>query len=248
MDLFIPSSSGIFIILADFLEPRDLSALSQTARKFRNACINQYIFHPVDDGSGEEALDFSRFYNARSVSYYGQSMEDTEYHFLKLKNLTRITINDAKLYSIEGFETMTNLRILDLRSNEIDDLSPIAKLYNLKVLNIHCNGFTDISLLANLHNLIDLDLSANGKLDLKTIARLTNLQKLHVYFNEQDFVLLRNFVNMRNLNILCYCCADLEFLSGMPDLEILNISAKSYKNSHVLKNLKKLHKIKMYKI
>ena len=247
MDLFIPSSSGIFVILADFLEPRDLSALSHTARKFSKACDIQYIFHPCDDGSTGDTLDLSRFYNAKSVSYYGASMEDEDnFYFLKLKSLTRITINDGKLHTLQGFETMTNLRILNLDTNEFEeDLSPIANLHNLRVLNISCTGTTDISPLKNLHNLIELDLSANDIDDLSPLANLTNLQILDLNCCENDFHLLRNLVNMRKLRLYSQeYDADLDYLTNMHNLEVLKItSSKSCKNMHILDNFKKLYKI-----
>ena len=244
MDLFIPSSSSIFIILADFLDPCDLAALSQTARKFRDACGVEYVFHPNDDGWDGDARDFSQFYNAKSISYQGASMEDDDkYTFLKLKSLTKITINDGKLHSLKGFETLTNLRILDLDTNEFADLSPIANLRDLKVLNISCNDISDISPLKNLCNLVELDLSANDIKDLSPLENLINLQKLDFSCSEDDLYLLRNLVNMRKLRILCHSDSDLDYLTGMHNLEILKLtSSKLCKNMHLLDNFRKLRK------
>ena len=56
---------------------------------------------------------------------------------------------------------LTNLTVLDLRYNPIQDISVLANLTNLTGLDLRYNQIQDISVLANLTNLTELYLSEN---------------------------------------------------------------------------------------
>ena len=56
---------------------------------------------------------------------------------------------------------MTKLKLLNLKSNDIKDISAVAGLTNLIILNLFANSIADISVLTGLTNLASLDLRGN---------------------------------------------------------------------------------------
>jgi len=96
---------------------------------------------------------------------------------------------------------LTNLKWLDLRANQIADMTPLSALTNLKWLDLSSNQILNITPIKALTNLIDLNLRGNQILDISAICALTNLTELNLSDN-----LIRNFspisalTNLTSLN------------------------------------------------
>lgn len=75
---------------------------------------------------------------------------------------------------------LKKLRVLDLSSHDISDLSPLAQLTNLRELYLSYNQIRDLSPLAQLTNLNFLFLESNQIGDLSPLSQLTNLNWLFV--------------------------------------------------------------------
>ena len=75
---------------------------------------------------------------------------------------------------------LKKLRVLDLSSHDISDLSPLAQLTNLRELYLSYNQIRDLSPLAQLTNLNFLFLESNQIGDLSPLSQLTNLTWLFV--------------------------------------------------------------------
>ena len=76
--------------------------------------------------------------------------------------------------------------MLDLESNRISDISPLASLTSLADLDLTHNQISDISPLAsaNLTSLTELDLWGNQISDISPLASLTNLTELWLGANQ----------------------------------------------------------------
>ena len=74
--------------------------------------------------------------------------------------------------------------MLDLPSNQIEDLSPLAGLVNLWYLDLSNNQIEDLSPLAGLVNLQHLDLSNNQIEDLSPLMGLVQLERLDLENNK----------------------------------------------------------------
>jgi formylglycine-generating enzyme required for sulfatase activity len=72
---------------------------------------------------------------------------------------------------------------LDLWSNNISDITPLAGLTNLQWLDLWSNNISDLSPLAGLTNLTRLGLSNNNISDLTPLAGLTNLEWVYLVDN-----------------------------------------------------------------
>ncbi len=109
---------------------------------------------------------------------------------------------------------------LNLASQEISDLVPLADMKNLQFLILHDNQITDLSPLAGLTNLRVLYLGVNRIRDLDLLAGLTNLTQLYMGSNQIQ---------------------DLRPLSGLVNLEILSLRANQISNITPLRSLQNLH-------
>lgn len=99
------------------------------------------------------------------------------YYINYLTSLKYLYLNNMNLTGDLSFlENLTDLRVLDLSSTGISNISILSKLRNLNELYLGGNKITDLSYLENLTNLIKLDLVGNN--DITRIYALRNLINL----------------------------------------------------------------------
>ena len=121
-------------------------------------------------------------------------------HQSDLENINGLLANYKNIGNLTGLEYCINLQVLDLSSNQIQDISLLAYLKNLDLLNLDSNNINDISPLASLTNLVDLFLSSNQIKDISPLASLTNLDDLHLLSNQiNDISPLLSLTNLTSL-------------------------------------------------
>ena len=104
---------------------------------------------------------------------------------------------------------LVNLTYLNLSSNQIVDVSPLATLVNLKRLRLEYNHIVDVAPLAGLRNLKELRLDVNQIVDVSPLAGLVNLERLWLNNNQiVDTSPLRSLKNttIHGGNWVCQCC------------------------------------------
>lgn len=74
---------------------------------------------------------------------------------------------------------MTDLEILLLYGNRIEDISPLAELVNLERLDLSDNHITDIEALSELKELVWLMLDFNQISDISVLLQLTSLEQVN---------------------------------------------------------------------
>jgi internalin A len=79
----------------------------------------------------------------------------------KLRNLTTLDLNSNKIINVKPMAGLTNLTTLDLNSNQIIDVQPLAGLTKLTLLYLGSNKIIDVQPLAGLTKLNYLDLYSN---------------------------------------------------------------------------------------
>lgn len=107
----------------------------------------------------------------------------------KLKNLRRMGLNKCNIKEIDNnINILSNLECLDLRTNNISDISPISNLPKLQYLTISHNNISGLHYrIFKLENLKELDLSHNKiKYIPREIRYLFNLNNLNLSYNEFD--------------------------------------------------------------
>jgi Leucine-rich repeat (LRR) protein len=104
-----------------------------------------------------------------------------------LELLTYLYADNFGIKDLSGIENAKNLTGLDLRGNQITDISPLKDLTHLNSLTLWDNEISDISALENLTNLTYLDLDGNNITDITKLKSLTNLEVLYLHDNPIDF-------------------------------------------------------------
>jgi len=118
------------------------------------------------------------------------------------ENLHRLYLKSNHVQNISPISALINLNVLHLCHNIISDISPISKLKNLKCLCIHNNEIVDISPLSTLKRLFGLDLSYNRIIDISPLSNLVNLHNLNLKNNKIiDVTPLSNLDKLENLNL-----------------------------------------------
>lgn len=177
--------------------------------------------------------------------------------------ITYLNIGCLSLKSLEGIETLTNLRTLNISGTQVDDFSPIVHssirdinifetplrdesiLAEMPVLeSVTINKLTDklLSTFKRMENLKELTVTHANGFPIESLNGLEGLQKLYYYTDEmmtvQDaplqFPNLR-WVDMKNLQLQSLRC-----VSEMPQLETLLIYASQVDDYHGLENLSSL--------
>lgn len=96
----------------------------------------------------------------------------------------RSTSGTSNISCEEAHNQLVFKKSLDLRNQNLSNLAPIAKFTNLSVLALQSNKINDISFLEGLYKLTRLDLTSNKISDLNPLKNLGFLQDLYLSFNE----------------------------------------------------------------
>ena len=181
------------------------------------------------------------------------TIQGTEYSTdLTELDLGSLYLTDA---DIEPLEYMVNLRSLDLRQNQLTDLTPLAGLTQLESLELRGNDLLDLTPLAGLTNLKTLRLGGSDSgvnnpnlQDLSPLSGLKNLETLVLPGNSQirDLTPISGLTNLREFSMSgdsstgVYQIADLSPLAGLTNLERLSVTISGVDSLEPLRNLKKL--------
>ncbi|MFX1316866.1 MAG: leucine-rich repeat domain-containing protein [Promethearchaeota archaeon] len=112
--------------------------------------------------------------------------------FLKGLNLKKNYITEIK-----GLDFLTNLKDLDLSENQITEIKGLENLRNLFALNLSSNNISEIKGLDNFKGLIILNLSSNNISEIKGLENLTKLVELHL--DNNSFTDIKGLENLTNL-------------------------------------------------
>ena len=133
----------------------------------------------------------------------------------QIKTLIELHINHSMICNLDEISDLTELRILNLRNNNLSSVSNINKLINLESLNIQYNLIENVDELAQLKKLKYL-YADNNNIQQLWLIPLTNLKYLEISNNKLESI---------------------KILELSPELEVLNI-----KNNNInhLPNLNKI--------
>ncbi|MBC1436611.1 leucine-rich repeat protein, partial [Listeria rocourtiae] len=78
----------------------------------------------------------------------------------------------GKISSLQGIETLKQLRVLSLKNESITSIDLLRQLPQLEEVNLVGNEIEDVAPLANLKSLTILNISGNRVTDLRTLREL----------------------------------------------------------------------------
>ena len=146
----------------------------------------------------------------------------TQLEILQLKNLQA---SNRGIIDLTGLEYATNLEILDLGGNQIQNIHPLASLTHLTSLGLWNNKVKDITPLVNITTMRSLDLSFNYNIEsLQPLVNLTQLRYLSLIHNRvKDLSPLANMTSLNELWLRYNQVGDLTPLTKLIHLKILDI-------------------------
>jgi Leucine-rich repeat (LRR) protein len=119
-----------------------------------------------------------------------------------LMHLFDLLAESRNITNLSGLEYFTNLVILNIIDNAIDDLTPIANLDSLAQLHAGDNLISDLSPLAGLARLQVVSLNSNQVDDVSPLAALVRLTSLNLQSNHvTDIAPILNLVELQYLDL-----------------------------------------------
>lgn len=141
---------------------------------------------------------------------------DTEISKERADKLTKLTLENAEISSLEDIVNFPSLRILQIKASRISDLSPLQKLNFLRSLNIQKSQISNLQPLQTVDTLTYLNLSHNQISDLMPLAQLTNLTELYLADNKiTDITALANLAELTELDLAGNNLSDLTPLAAI---------------------------------
>lgn len=161
--------------------------------------------------------------------------------------LKKMVFQGARLRDLQWLPDSSRLLWLDVRSNLIEDLSPIVRARNLTHALISRNSIRSIKAVSKLQALEFIQLNDNSKLeDLSPLADLTKLR----YIQAQncaisDLSSIAENQSLRELRLQGNSIVSVEPLSKILQLDTVELARNKITSIESLKSLKKLRRLQV---
>ena len=158
-----------------------------------------------------------------------------------MSDLEVLKLADNAVNDIAALGHLHGLRVLDLSGNAVSDLWPLATMADLEVLNLADNVVSDLSPLSGLTGLRRLDLSGNRVTDLRALSGLRRLEVLVLDGNEvSDLTPLWGLEALAHLDLGHNRVEDAALLRQARSLQRLDLAGNRLRDIWVLGDLEKL--------
>ena len=156
---------------------------------------------------------------------------------------SRLDLKDNQISDISPIAGLIELRELELGGNPISDISPVKGLTNLTVLYFGNTQVSDLSPVAGLINLKKLDFNNNDDtLDLSPVAGLINLESL-VGDKIFDLSPVAGLIKLKALFFHGDNISNLSSVAGLINLRVIHIGGTSVSDLSPLAGLTKLERL-----
>jgi internalin A len=153
----------------------------------------------------------------------------------ELKDLEELYAPSYSISDLSGLEFCTGLISLNLDTNQVGNIDPLAGLTNLTRLFLYFNEISDLSPLANLTNLEELGLDSNQITDIGPLSGLTNLAYLLVAENQvSDVTPLTGLLNLDSVDLRNNQITDIDPLVGLTNLHRIFLSSNQISDVYSL--------------
>ena len=129
-----------------------------------------------------------------------------------------------QIQDITPLSGLTRLNSLDISNNQITDISALSGLTALETLALYNNQITDISALSGLSSLTSLDLEHNQITDITPLSGLTNLKSLELSSNQiTNTSALSTLTGLESLLLSRAGLTTIPALTDLPNLKFLDL-------------------------
>lgn len=174
-DLHITLQSGFAPLYAPALKSLKVTGAfmgvkKREARKIKRMQYDLSGMPALEDFTIRYCSDFdysslSALPKLKSLSVYDESPIPINLLWVSNKYHLETLSVYGKVHSLAGIECQPNLQTLNLRHNNVSDISKLGYLTKLKYLDLGFNEITNIDVLENLHQLEYVDLTNNSLVD-----------------------------------------------------------------------------------
>ena len=158
--------------------------------------------------------------------------------------LTRLELRSNDISDLAPLANLRDLEYLDLQFNSISDLEPLSKLVKLQALWLAGNEITDITPLTTLTGLKGIGLGANPIGDYSPVAQLTGLTQLQINSGRiSDLRPLAGLKSVEWLELSYNDISDISPLAGMTALRHVDIGNNRVSDLSPLSDLEALESL-----
>ncbi|CAL6059791.1 leucine_Rich repeat family protein [Hexamita inflata] len=173
----------------------------------------------------------------------------------KVTSITKLLIRECclKKNQINQIAPLSNLEVLDVSFNQLQNIDSLSGLINLKELVLDSCGLRQLSALKYLVNLRNLNLYNNSNIDVTELQYLKNITHLNLY--QCGFVsihVLRPLMNLQSLNIsenkIVFFDIDLNELKKLEKLNVDGNLINDITSTEILLNFNNKQRIRYFDI
>jgi internalin A len=175
-------------------------------------------------------------------------------------NLTSLSLGEFYYYWIWPPELRTNqieditplnglirLKSLDLSNNQISDISALSGMTELETLTLYRNKITDISALSGLSNLTSLDLERNQITDITPLSGMTNLKLLELSSNSiADTSALSTLTGLESLLLNRNGLTRIPELTKLPNLKSVELDGNQITDISGLSGMPAIESVSLF--
>ena len=144
---------------------------------------------------------------------------------LENMNIENLSIINTKNVDIDEVLVFKKLMELTYKSNIIEFIPNFESLENLKILNLSDNKIKDLTNMGLIKNLCSLDLGYNNIENIDILEKYDKIKYLYLNNNNiKNAYPIHNNSNIKFLNISNNNIENIDFINNFEDLEILNIT------------------------
>ena len=204
----------------------DLGILKQIEKELKctfEEVENYEILNSVTGKTAWYSVDENNNITGLKIEKFEGEFTDTCLKYIKdLNNLIQLNLRNNQIIDISPLKNLNNLTKLSLRNNKIIDISPLKNLNNLTELYLYKNQIIDISALKNLNNLTKLLLNSNQITDISALKNLKKLNILYLWENQiTDISALKNLNKLTKLSLANNKITDISALKELKKLTLL---------------------------
>lgn len=263
----LPNLKELYIFQGVLKDPKKITNFKK---------LDTLYYYPVaGEGKSAGSVKTTPFKNMKSLKKLGLFIDYSSYDFLSemtwlkevyaevdggnskklnkvfsCKYITGLSLKNVK--DVSGIEKLTNLKSLEIDSNDVKDFTPVSKLKNLETLEVDALRYAkNISSITKLTKLKKLSLRRMDSEDLSFIGKMTGLRELSLgYVNSSFTKSIGNLTGLKSLSLLAIGANgggygwggsyDMSFLPKLTNLE----SCHFFSNDIDITGISKLKRLK----
>jgi len=196
------------------------------------------------DFAPQEASFFIENGKITGIKIRDWELDEFPKELLMLKSLRILNLNSNKILDISEIGKLTNIDALDLSENLIKDIEPLSSLESIKWLDLKFNKISNISALKHTREIVKLYLDNNQISDISPLKKLTELKELTLSENNiKDLSTITSIKKLKKLDLSKNLITEIPSFNNLSRLLTLNLSYNKILNFEGLSNIPNLEEL-----